>query len=204
MADAEPLLALLGRLLTAALAADRTQDRSTKAMLREQLHAESDALTGLPNRRAWQRLVERTQARYDQLADPTVIAVCDLDRLKIINDSQGHAAGDAHLITAAAAMRRALRDSDTVARIGGNEFAFILHNCTLDDATTIVARIYAELHDVGVEGSIGWTVVTAPDGLSGAIEKADAAMYATKLEHRKRSPSTFVTQVTTAAPTAPS
>ncbi len=72
MAEAEPLLALLGQLLTAALAADRARDRSTTAMLRQQLSAETDALTGLPNRRAWQRLIEHAQTRYERLADPTV------------------------------------------------------------------------------------------------------------------------------------
>jgi GGDEF domain-containing protein len=116
-------VALLGGLLTTTLAADRAQSQSTNALLREQLSAETDALTGLPNRRAWQRLLDQARARYERLADPTVIAMLDLNRLKIINDSRGHAAGDAYLVTAAAAMQRALRDTDVVARLGGDEFA---------------------------------------------------------------------------------
>jgi diguanylate cyclase (GGDEF)-like protein len=185
MADAEPLLALLGRLLTITLAADRAQDRSTNAILRQQLYAETDALTGLPNRRAWQRTIEQAQVRYQRFADPTVIAALDLDRLKVINDSQGHAAGDAYLITAAAAMRRALRDTDTVARLGGDEFAFLLHNCAEEEAPTVIARISAELQTAGVEGSIGWSAISPTDGFPAAVEKADAAMYANKLHRRK-------------------
>jgi hypothetical protein len=98
-------VALLGGLLTTTLAADRAQSPSPNALLREQLSAETDALTGLPNRRAWQRLLDQARARYERLADPTVIAMLDLDRLKIINDSRGHAVGDAYLVTAAAAMQ---------------------------------------------------------------------------------------------------
>ena len=113
MAEAEPLLALLGQLLTAALAADRARDRSTTAMLRQQLSAETDALTGLPNRRAWQRLIEHAQTRYERLADPTAIAILDLDRLKVVNDSQGHAAAATPTSSPPlAAMQRALRESE--------------------------------------------------------------------------------------------
>lgn len=186
MVNAEPLLALLGRLLTAALAADRAQDRSTNALLRRQLSGtEIDALTGLPNRHAWQRLIRQAQARYERLADPTVIAVLDLDRLKAVNDSQGHAAGDACLMTAATAIQRGLRDTDIVARIGGDEFGLLLGRCTTDDAPTVVARIEAELDAAGISGSIGWTAVTAAEDFAAAVERSDAAMYATKLDRRE-------------------
>ncbi|WP_271190035.1 diguanylate cyclase domain-containing protein [Dactylosporangium matsuzakiense] len=188
MADAEPLLELLGRLLTAALAADRANQQATNATLREQLSAETDPLTGLPNRRAWQRLIEQTQLRCERLADPTVIAMLDLDRLKVINDSQGHAAGDAYIVTAAHAMRRALRETDVAARLGGDEFGFLLQRCTEDDAPTVIDRIRTELEAAGVEASIGWAAVTAEDGFAAALDQADTAMYATKLQHRRRRP----------------
>jgi diguanylate cyclase (GGDEF)-like protein len=186
MADAQPLLILLGQLLTTALAADRAQGRSAAALLSEQLSAETDPLTGLPNQRAWQRLVEQAQAHYERLADPAVTALLDLDRLKRINDSQGHVAGDAHLIAAATAARRGLRDTDVIARIGGDEFALLLHNCTEADAPATIARIYAELEAAGVEGSIGWASVTMPGGFTAALAQADTAMYATKREHRQQ------------------
>ncbi|MFF5079407.1 diguanylate cyclase domain-containing protein [Actinoplanes sp. NPDC000266] len=185
MAAAEPLLALLGQVLTAALAADRVQDRSTNALLREQLSAETDALTGLPNRRAWQRLVDQAQQQLERLADPAVVAMLDLDKLKVINDSQGHAAGDAYIITAATAARRALRDTDVIARLGGDEFAILLPKCTEAGAHAVIDRVYQELEAAGVEGSIGWAGVSVADGYTTAIDQADAAMYATK-QHRRQ------------------
>ncbi|MCM4078252.1 diguanylate cyclase domain-containing protein [Paractinoplanes hotanensis] len=186
MASAEPLLAMLGQLLTAALAADRIQDHSLNALLREQLSADTDALTGLPNRRAWQRIIEQTSARFQRLADPTVVAMLDLDRLKTINDTLGHAAGDAYIQAAATAARRAIRDTDFIARLGGDEFGIILTQCTEADAEIAVARLNQELEAAGVAASIGWVAVTTEDGFPAALDQADAAMYATKQQRRKQ------------------
>ena len=125
MAAAEPLLALLGELLSTALATDHVQDTTSNALLREQLSATTDALTGLPNRLAWQRSIEHAQARYQRRADPTVVAMIDLDRLKTINDTQGHAAGDAYITAAATALQDTIRDTDLAARLGGDEFGLL-------------------------------------------------------------------------------
>ncbi|MGK5683710.1 diguanylate cyclase domain-containing protein [Actinoplanes sp. URMC 104] len=186
MAGAEPLLAMLGRLLTAALAADRMQDRSTNALLREQLSADTDALTGVPNRRAWQRIVEQTRARFERLADPTVVAMLDLDGLKTVNDTHGHAAGDAYIKAAATAAHRAIRDTDFIARLGGDEFGIILNQCTRADAEIVIARIGHELEAAGVSASVGWVSVSPEDGFAAALDQADAAMYATKQQRRSR------------------
>ncbi|MEU4690038.1 diguanylate cyclase [Actinoplanes sp. NPDC023714] len=189
MAGAERLLVLLGRMLTTALAADRTQDRSADALLREQLNADTDELTGLPNRRAWQRAVERAQERHQRLADPTVVAILDLDGLKAVNDGLGHAAGDAYLQAAANAARRALRDTDVIARIGGDEFGLLLTPCERAGAEAVVARVNAELDAAGVTASIGWASVSPEHGLAGALGEADAAMYRAKQQrHRETAP----------------
>ncbi|XVU29650.1 diguanylate cyclase domain-containing protein [Actinoplanes sp. CA-054009] len=184
MAGAEPLLALLGQLLTAALSADRAQDRSAGALLREQVSADTDALTALPNRRAWQRLLDRAEELYQRLADPTVIAMVDLDRLKAINDTQGHAAGDAYIRAAATALAGAVRDTDVVARLGGDEFGVLLPQCTEADAETVVARVHLEMEVAGVAASVGWAAVVPKDGFAAALEQADAAMYAEKRRRR--------------------
>jgi diguanylate cyclase (GGDEF)-like protein len=185
VAGAQSLLALLGHLLTIALAADRAQDRATHAVLREQLSAETDTLTGLPNRRAWQRLVDEARSRYERLADPTAVAILDLDNLKSINDTYGHAEGDAYLVAAATTVRAALRDSDIVARLGGDEFGLLLPDCPAADAEMIITRIDAALGAAGVAGSLGWAPVTMQNGFDVAITQADAAMYATKQQHQK-------------------
>ncbi|WP_240670380.1 diguanylate cyclase domain-containing protein [Actinoplanes solisilvae] len=183
LAHAEPLLALLGRMLTAALSADRVQDRASNALLREQLCADTDPLTGLPNRRAWQRVVDRTRQRFERLADPTVVAMLDLDGLKTINDTQGHAAGDTYIKAAATVAQRALRDTDFVARIGGDEFGLILAQCSEDAGQRAIDRLRAELASAGVAASVGWASITTDGGIGAALDDADAAMYAAKRAH---------------------
>ncbi|MCY1136776.1 diguanylate cyclase [Actinoplanes sp. Pm04-4] len=185
LAEAEPLLVLLGRLLTAALANDRLQDLATNALLREQLSADTDALTGLPDRRGWQRIVERNQARFERLADPTVVAVIDLDGIKTINDTRGQATGDAYIKAAAVVARRAVRDTDFVARIGGDEFGLVLPGCTPAGAEAVMSRIAAELDAAMVGASVGWAAAEPGEGLEAALDRADAALYAAK--QRKRS-----------------
>ncbi|WP_249998699.1 ATP-binding protein [Actinoplanes sp. M2I2] len=180
LARAEPLLALLGRLLTAALATDRVQDLATNALLREHLGADLDTLTGLPDRRAWRRILDRAQARFERLADPTVVAVLDLDGLKEINETRGRVSGDAHIMAAATAARRAIRDTDFIARIGGDEFGLVLTHCTRPDAETVVNRINAELAAAEVAASLGWAAAGPDEGVPGALDAADAALYAEK------------------------
>jgi diguanylate cyclase (GGDEF)-like protein len=185
LADAEPLLTLLGRLLTAALATDRVQDLATNALLRDQLSADTDPLTGLPDERGWRRIVERTQARYERLADPTVVARIDLDGLATTNDTRGRATGDAYLKAAADVARRAVRDTDFVARTGGGEFGVILTRCGPSGAEAVMKRISAELDAAMVAVSIGWAVTDPAGGVTAALARADAALREAK--HRKRS-----------------
>ena len=75
-----------------------------------------------------------------------------------------------------------------MARLGGDEFGFLLHHCSADYAPTVIARVYAELEEAGVAGSIGWAAVTAADGFAAALEQADTAMYTAKIQRRERRP----------------
>ena len=184
MVAAGPLLQLLGQLLTTVLAADRFQDRTADALLTARLDAETDPMTGLPNRRAWQDAIAQAQARFERLGDPTVAAMLDLDLLKTVNDRQGHAAGDAYITAAAGALRRAVRDNDVIARLGGDEFGILLPRCTEANAEAVIARIYAELESAGVAGSVGWAPITVLRGFPAALAEADVAMYAAKRERR--------------------
>jgi diguanylate cyclase (GGDEF)-like protein len=170
MAAAEPLLALLGRLLTAVLAIERSRDRAAKALLLEELSAESDLDTGLPNRRAWQRLIAHAQARYARLADPTVIAVLRLDELWAVDDS-GRAA---YVRNTANAVRHAVRDGDIIARIDEDELGLLLPDCNEADAETVIARIHTELRLAGSAASIGWTAVTPGRGLPAMVADAQS------------------------------
>ena len=142
-----------------------------------------DALTGLGNRRTWRRALDEEAARATRYARSSAIVVVDLDGLKRINDDSGHAAGDAHLQRAAAAVRAASRSVDVVCRLGGDEFGVLAPETGPEGASRLASRLRAELDAAGVEASIG--VSTTADGdLEQAWQLADGEMYL----HKRRRP----------------
>jgi diguanylate cyclase (GGDEF)-like protein len=183
---AEPLVALLGQMLTAVLHADRTSERERQRAVAAELAAETDALTGLYNRRAWERLLADEVHRVDRHGDPTIVVMTDLDDLKMINDSGGHAAGDAYLRSAAAALLDAVRRTDVVARVGGDEFGVLLRHCDEGAADARIEEIHRSMGDVGVATSVGWAPVTIGDNLDAALAEADEALYVEKRARRAR------------------
>lgn len=186
LAAAGPVLSLLGQLLTLALAMDRSREAARRLAEQVRAEADTDVLTSLLNRRGWDRCIQREQLMVRRFGDPTVVAVVDLDGLKTVNDTQGHAAGDAHIRAAARALVEAVREGDTVARLGGDEFGILLRGCDARSATDVAHRMRDRLARAGVAASIGWQPVTVGDGLVAALEAADAAMYADKRTRRDR------------------
>ena len=183
-AAAAPILQLLGQLLTMVLAANRARDVAAIRLNAARLEAETDVLTGLANRRAWERLVVLHSERFTRLGDPTVVAMIDLDMLKAVNDLQGHDAGDEYIRRAGAVLRAATRDHDVVARLGGDEFGLLLTGCTEASAEAFVQRLYIELDKAGVAGSVGWAPISVLRGFPSALADADAAMYIAKAQRR--------------------
>jgi diguanylate cyclase (GGDEF)-like protein len=105
--------------------------------------ARTDDLTGLPNRRAWQELLGRESAGARRSGNPLTVALLDLDRFKQYNDTHGHLAGDRLLVSATAAWRSALRETDVLARWGGDEFVLLLPNCDLRQTEALLDRMRA-------------------------------------------------------------
>ena len=151
-----------------------------------------DALTGLSNRPAFESLLEQATA---QAATAQFCALfIDLDRFKQVNDTGGHAAGDALLRDVAKALAAQTRKSDTVARLGGDEFAVLLPDCPLGPAEVIAERMRAavvgyrlqwEGHSFGVGASIGLVRVDAGFATAAdVLRAADAACYAAKSQGR--------------------
>ena len=103
--------------------------------------SEEDGLTGLPNRRAFDRLLRRETDLTARYGGGFTLIVLDLDGFKQVNDRLGHAAGDALLKSVGAAMRASLRASDTAARLGGDEFAILLPRSGGDAADRVVRRL---------------------------------------------------------------
>jgi diguanylate cyclase (GGDEF)-like protein len=148
--------------------------------------ARTDPLTGLANRRLWEERMAIELPRADRYARPLCIAVLDLDHFKAYNDRHGHHAGDALLHAAAATWQEALRASDLLARMGGDEFALLLPDCDLELGRGIVARLLGLTPgaDAGVGCSAG--VVRWEPGETGAalLARADAALYEAKTAGR--------------------
>lgn len=180
----QPLLDLLGNLLSTILEADNARVETKRALELAALRSETDELTGLYNRRGWIRYLEHEDMRYKRFGDPGSVIVVDLDRLKEVNDSKGHAAGDRYIQLAAAALKDTVRSSDLVARLGGDEFGVIAAQTPLVETRALVDRIQAAFDRAGVGASIGHAAYTIVGGFVRAWEQADQQMYAAKMQRR--------------------
>ena len=141
--------------------------------------AETDELTGLPNRRSWEETIRRALGYATRTRRPLCVAVIDLDHFKRFNDHHGHQAGDRLLKTAAAAWRTALRDTDTLARYGGEEFAVVLPGCSADVAEVVLERL-RELTPDGQTCSVGLAEWWHGESGADLVARADAALYEAK------------------------
>jgi diguanylate cyclase (GGDEF)-like protein/PAS domain S-box-containing protein len=154
--------------------------------------ATHDALTGLVNRREFERRLEEAADVARRGEATHMLCYLDLDRFKIVNDSSGHLAGDSMLREVAKLLREAVRDSDTVARLGGDEFGMLLVGCPLDKARQIaddVCRSVAQYRFVWHDRvfNIGVSVGLIEIGReAGSVEQllaaADSACYVAKKE----------------------
>ncbi|MEP6564733.1 MAG: EAL domain-containing protein [Mesorhizobium sp.] len=156
-------------------------------------NAMHDSLTGLPNRRFLDDILE-SFAR-EPSADHIALLHIDLDRFKQINDTLGHAAGDAMLVHAAAVLKANVRDHDFVARIGGDEFVVVSWNCNDKELAVLAERIIAEMrlpvYYQGHQCRFGVSVGIATDNGRNLIGKdilvnADIALYRAKSNGRNR------------------
>ncbi|OJX18497.1 MAG: hypothetical protein BGO82_20340 [Devosia sp. 67-54] len=156
--------------------------------------ANHDALTGLPNRAAFARRLAEAMRQAGPDGQPAALCFIDLDRFKPVNDTAGHAAGDALLQKVAQAIRRCCRANDFAARLGGDEFVLLLDDCTLANARRVAGKLVAAVGGIdfawnGAAYRIGASVGIAPiTGETGGdpLAAADAACYEAKAAGRGR------------------
>ncbi|WFU41948.1 GGDEF domain-containing protein [Bradyrhizobium sp. CB82] len=155
--------------------------------------ADTDFLLGIPNRRGFERELHRAIAYMTRYAARGALIVLDVDRLKPINDSFGHAAGDEMLKAIAATLTRQVRASDVVGRLGGDEFALLLWNLSETDARAKAAALEQAIddlsfvfrgHRVNAGASAGVALLGSHAKAGRAMEEADAAMYVRKAQRR--------------------
>ncbi|MCE8041672.1 diguanylate cyclase [Halomonas daqingensis] len=171
---------------------DITERRQQEALQRWE--AEHDPLTGLLNRRGFERRLEEALAEYSKTGTPSVLILFDLDHFKPINDEGGHALGDEMLRRVAQVVAWEVRRSDHVARQGGDEFAVLLPSCTLKQAGEIAESLRRAVSEVTVSNagktysitlSMGVTALQeGDDAIESVFARADRASYQAKADGR--------------------
>ncbi len=180
-----------GRLLTYGNVSDLI--RETEAL--ERL-ASIDGMTGLNNRRNFMELAESEWARFKRYGRPLALLMIDVDHFKSVNDTYGHDIGDEVIRAVADTLQKQKRVSDIAGRLGGEEFALLLPEATLDSAVAAAERLrgLVEAQVIAVDGqhipvtiSVGASAVQAETlGIEELIKQADVALYEAKRSGRNR------------------
>lgn len=180
-------LTVRGRMFAVSVWRDITDAKAAEAQISRLAHY--DVLTGLPNRALFTDRVGHALVRSRRHGRPLAVMFLDLDHFKHINDTLGHGIGDRLLVQLARRLRDVLRAEDTVSRLGGDEFLFLLPECDAAGAAGVAAKIIEvtvrpytiDQHELTVTASIG--ISRAPDdgdAFEELLRCADAAMYHAK------------------------
>ena len=172
----------------------KAQLARTQAQVEElQACADTDYLLGIPNRRGFERELNRAIAYIKRYRAGGALIVLDVDRLKPINDAFGHAAGDQVLRAIVTALSAQVRASDVVGRLGGDEFALLLWNLSETDAKAKAAALEEAIdhltfvfdgRTINAGASAGVSVLDTHSEAGRALEAADSAMYVRKALRR--------------------
>jgi diguanylate cyclase (GGDEF)-like protein len=190
------------------LAKELVKDRTTATILRRlrtelaaarkhiaelEASANTDFLLDIPNRRGFERELDRAVAYIKRYQAGAALIVLDVDRLKPINDAFGHAAGDEVLKSIAATLTRQVRASDMVGRLGGDEFGVLLWNLSETDMRVKAAALEQAIDGLSfvfggqrvTAGASAGVAILGPHAQAGrALEEADRAMYVRKAQRR--------------------
>ena len=169
------------------------RDALAERLAAAQVLADRDALAPVFNRRAFLRELHRTMSEVERYRTPAAVLYVDLDGFKALNDSYGHAAGDAVLAQVGRMLRDQVRESDVVGRLGGDEFGIILNRASAEEARAKAWSLSEHLHATPIihagtshriAASFGIHAIAVVEDPETAIARADEAMYADK--HARR------------------
>ena len=171
---------------------DQAEDRLREQALLVESHAAeacTDALTLVGNRRAFETDIARCLADFHRTGQPFTLAMIDLDKFKLLNDTHGHQAGDEVLRGAGRVLRRVVPQSDSIARYGGEEFAVIFTRATVPEVQRALTRLRKAMartefgsppQRLHITISIGAAQLMGEENLESIVRRADAALYASK------------------------
>ena len=186
LAEIRPVATAIGDAMSLALSSIDLRERLRNLALR-------DGLTNLYNRRFLEEILERLCTDAERRKASVSAIMLDLDHFKLVNDQYGHAAGDTVLRDVAAGILSCLRSLDVACRYGGEEFAIILPDCSLANATAKAEQIRSRINErttaSGLAITVSLGVASIPETCGGQLElipEADAALYAAKQQGRDR------------------
>ncbi|MCB9595721.1 MAG: diguanylate cyclase [Sandaracinaceae bacterium] len=193
----DPLGELAARYLEAVAAQAALAIHNAQLVKRLEELATHDELTGLPNRRLFDRRLVRALAYSDRYGHELSLLALDIDHFKHLNDTHGHAAGDAALVALAHILEEHTREVDTVARVGGEELWVLLPQTGPDAAAEVAEKLRAEIAALEVRGaesqplgrfsvSIGVAARDGREAQAALLGRADAALYEAKRGGRDR------------------
>jgi diguanylate cyclase (GGDEF)-like protein len=178
--DHRHVLELVSGMLSAVLEADTVASTVVRDLESAHRDAHTDPLTGLLNRRGWDNSLLVAERHLRRSGQDACVIVVDLDHLKAVNDTGGHAAGDHHICRAARALASSVRTGDVVARLGGDEFGILAVDASPAQADELVARLNDALHRAGIEACAAHAPYYRALGFPAAWSTADRAMYLRK------------------------
>jgi diguanylate cyclase (GGDEF)-like protein len=183
------LIQRMANIAAIAIMRKQTEDKLT-------FHASHDALTGLVNRREFERRVQRIFDTVRNVDDEYAICFLDLDQFKVVNDTCGHVAGDELLRQLTTVLENVIRKRDTISRLGGDEFGVLMEHCSLKDANRVATSILKAIqnyqfiwegHTFKIGVSIGLVQIThSTSNFNQLLKDADAACYMAKELGRNR------------------
>lgn len=163
--------------------------------LEEKSRSETDSLTELPNRGAYDKRIGEEIERWNRNPEPLCLAIIDIDHFKSINDKYGHAVGDKTLQIVAKALKKSFRSTDFVSRFGGEEFACLMVNTAPDEVLLPLEKVRKAIESIpfvikkdrlNITISIGVTELKRSDDSLSLFERADKALYQAKETGRNR------------------
>ncbi len=144
------------------------------------LISQTDYLTGIMNLRGWKTMLQSEETRSRRYGTPCAIAIVDMNNLKIVNDRHGHDVGDRMIIKLANILEKSVRETDIIARIGGDEFGIFIYKSKPAETDKLIQRIHEDLAANDISAAVGYSQFSAGKDFQRMLTEADQNMYSVK------------------------